>query len=1357
MEEQQRRRRAALEGHSTTVGGGERPDRRESSGSHRAGLFKSATVANTKESLSAAVSWLGSKMLSSSGSEAQARDPDNLDGVEDAAAACAALRRALDVKKELQVVAALDVMTDLAEKFGRDMILALGSGGACASIDQILNWRGSSSSSIAESGLRAFCSLVQEEALRRRIVSGGACYRIVKIIQLNLQDEIVVEWGLRVLRYLALDESSLSKLSSSGVCELVSLVLNTYNVSNDDIVLWSCRIIYSMTSDESNQEKFSCGEACEAIVVGVLQERPSTVGVDVAMWSLRAIGGLARKNAGIKNRLANLGACELTLHLFNSFGFQDATFAESFCWAVGNLAFPDEIAQGRLAASGACIAVVEALELHMNIPEMAQEGFRAIRNLGHLHEANLFALSDAGACDVVMRAIKIHSKTGMGGGVLQWGWYAVASLSDRSENLRVFGAAGACQELVQSFSRFVSSPEIVQWACLAVAKLAQDADISKYIGHEGACRSLVQVLSIHQGNSEVVEECFNAIGALCSHVDNTRNRDIFEDAGIADALIKTMMIHEREEFVSEQACWALSRIVAGGEKMFLQKIVAAGVCKVLPKIVAKFCENEKSCEHGCQIISVLSMQDIDVLSRLGTGGAPAAVVSALARFPSSTEVSRWSLQAICNLCSNEECLAKLRSADAPATIFLSLQANHAISEETSCLALQALNALSREEACRHKLAGIDGMVEVVISCLNIYFESTVVAKLACNLIVELSRSNFQTSQASSSTGLKERPAVNFIAFSDSTFKFSIAERFGNAGIAEIIYGILDRFRDNCEIIAVCCRSIEALCASDDSRGKFGRVGVFELFVEILQSLPKDGAPNSAICLAVTALLEEGKSKKDNQQLLVELNMASHFSSLIVNNADNPAVFSSCCKATSLLASDNSFAQKQLLDCGVLDGIVSILRRYLDNEFVVVHACLAIAELALNNSENSAEFGRLGVCKDLVSALLRHKKSELVCEACCRAIFSLKELNTLLGGVGACEAVLPILAQHPASEAVAQWVCRAIGSLAENQSNKKILGASSACEVIIAALQRHVANETLLSVVLMRNTSSAGVAQWGCAAIYFLARGSGKLEEEYRRKLVAAGACEAVAKALVKYSEVEAVAHSCCRAVVVIVEGKEREEFAARLGNLGVCSTVVDSLHLFPSSIPVAKWGCRAVAVLAECFEGNVGRLVAAGCCEVVPVAMQAHQTSEAVAGAGCDALTSLAANSSSGYAARLGHTGACESVVSVLRRHSSNADVIERGCRAMANLALVKGNSSWFGPAGACDALLRVQRLHPSNESLAAAAWLAAGSLCIDDNNKHRLGQAGACEQSVESMRTLLLFPAVARAAGTAIGKVLKF
>lgn len=68
-------------------------------------------------------------------------------------------------------------------------------------------------------------------------------------------------------------------------------------------------------------------------------------------------------------------------------------------------------------------------------------------------------------------------------------------------------------------------------------------------------------------------------------------------------------------------------------------------------------------------------------------------------------------------------------------------------------------------------------------------------------------------------------------------------------------------------------------------------------------------------------------------------------------------------------------------------------------------------------------------------------------------------------------------------------------------------------------------------------------------------------------------------------------------------------------------------------------------MLAEDNESNVSRLGQAGACETIPVIMQAHQFSESVAGAGCDAIAFLAENIANGFVARLGHAGACEAVV----------------------------------------------------------------------------------------------------------------
>jgi hypothetical protein len=69
-----------------------------------------------------------------------------------------------------------------------------------------------------------------------------------------------------------------------------------------------------------------------------------------------------------------------------------------------------------------------------------------------------------------------------------------------------------------------------------------------------------------------------------------------------------------------------------------------------------------------------------------------------------------------------------------------------------------------------------------------------------------------------------------------------------------------------------------------------------------------------------------------------------------------------------------------------------------------------------------------------------------------------------------------------------------------------------------------------------------------------------------------GACEAVAKALQKYNEIETVAGACFRAIIVLARANDVHK--QKFGTLGVCANVVETLHLFPSSIHVAKWGCR---------------------------------------------------------------------------------------------------------------------------------------------------------------------------------------
>ena len=138
----------------------------------------------------------------------------------------------------------------------------------------------------------------------------------------------------------------------------------------------------------------------------------------------------------------------------------------------------------------------------------------------------------------------------------------------------------------------------------------------------------------------------------------------------------------------------------------------------------------------------------------------------------------------------------------------------------------------------------------------------------------------------------------------------------------------------------------------------------------------------------------------------------------------------------------------------------------------------------------------------------------------------------------------------------------------------------------------------------------------CQAIYVLVKGKGSHEDACRRRLFASGALEAVSKVLARYSSSASEAATAAKAVVALAEGGDSAA-CAKFGNLGVCSTVVELLHSQgPASLSVARWCLRAVAVLAVGYQPNIAMLVAAGACEVIPLVVQRHLHSSAVAGAG---------------------------------------------------------------------------------------------------------------------------------------------
>ena len=260
------------------------------------------------------------------------------------------------------------------------------------------------------------------------------------------------------------------------------------------------------------------------------------------------------------------------------------------------------------------------------------------------------------------------------------------------------------------------------------------------------------------------------------------------------------------------------------------------------------------------------------------------------------------------------------------------------------------------------------------------------------------------------------------------------------------------------------------------------------------------------------------------------------------------------------------------------------------------------------------------------------------------------------------------------------------------------------------------------------TSSPDVVHWACTAIFYLAKGHDS--QMFKKKFIASGVCELVAKAMMKFSESELVSYACCRAFVVLL--LHNDAYKIKLGKLGICVCIVESLHLFPSSARVAKWGCRAASVMAENIDSNIYSLGSAGACETIPIIIQSHQLNDQITAAGCDIITFMSKDIHNGFAHRFGHAGGCEAVVYALKNHIDKPMVVSRACTAMASLARLKGNSSWLGPAGACEALVDSLKRHRQNVDVVRFILTAIGSLCILESNKERLATFDICEDAID-------------------------
>lgn len=1235
-----------------------------------------------------------------------------------------------------QAKQALEMMTIVAE---RGNIKELDSEAACKCIDKLLG-NHISNKLVCESGLMAVCSMSRFPENVVRFSQFGTFFRAVRAAQMHHADAIVAEWALRALRCFLTLRSNQAKLVAAGLCEIAAVLLDEHCEGNNKSLIECILRIICNYSDREVQDRFSTVGICETISYKLLAgHNLQSITVNEAVWTLRAVGAISQNNDRNKQTFAGFNIFQKMQHLVTIFGIENAVLASAYLHCIGSIAWPNKANQVLLTQEGVIEVAIRVLHQHMLNANVVEEAMRAIRAIGKNSPQNLELLFDTGVCEMVMVCMQKEldvPKESRHVLVLQWGWCAVAALSEHAGCLSMLYRLGVCNIAMLSLKESKNGANVAQFTLNALGFLCCSEEISRSISMEDIV-VLSDAFEHHQACESCVEEWLYAIGSLCA-LPACKNRQSVQLTNIPSHIVVAMKLYNDRGLVSERACWCLCQLLQEAERpsgaSLVSSVLSCGVSYILSNILTKHTNNDVIAEFGTKAIVLLcSTGQSSNLKKLYASNCLEAAVCVLNHYATkyfkrpNTNITSWALKAVRRLSTDIQ-HDQLIASNARITCLNQLKLQHSCAHESlTRLIFIALTGIILRER-KMKIDETKNCSRSVVDALKCFTGSDMLIMTACAFVKAIIQCDGRH-----------------------------AEALGAGDLPQVLVDALICHKNSSSATANICSTFTALCSQcPHNASRFVHAGVCSPLLYILGDHLQVATSVSnvplaiALSSAIATLLDSGPDQRKHQIAFGDLRAPLAVSRCLRTYIEIPSVMKSCCKALSLMSTANALIQALVHECNGIELVVSALDRHIKEEECAFYAIEAIAELCLSNTINAETAGE-AACRLIVNAIQQHNACEPVHEASCRAIYALKPLNEIWGKSGASEAVLPILSSHSDSELVTRRVCQAIGSLAEFQSNKKLLGDCGACEALVHVLSFHMAKVDFWTLLQMKRAASEQIALYGADAMYHLACGSGEVELNHRQKFISGGALQVLAKALNLYGESSCVTKACLRAAVIIAEGTQNH--AARLmGNLGMCSLAVDALHTFPANKHVVEWGMRLVAYLSICGSINVSWLAEAGACEAASMIILAHLDNAAVIGAGCDALCGLAMYET--HATRLGQTGSCEAVVAVLNTHASDTDVAERACRAMANLARVKSNSNWLGPAGASGALIATYRANPTSESVVQSAWSAVSQICSSRENCYRMHLA--CEPLVHSLESLAHSSDVARAASFAISKLSK-
>jgi len=498
----------------------------------------------------------------------------------------------------------------------------------------------------------AISSLVQyHPGNAQRLGAVGACALVVTTMDKYLPNEGLCEAGCRAIDGLASQHDS---LEAAGACDAIVLAMLRHGKS-ETIACWGCRAVCSLSADANNRSKLGVAGACEAVTAALGRH----AGVDlmsamlqwssgseaVAQWGCAAIHMLAINHKDHQQRLAAAGACEAVVRALQKYS-DNEDIAQAGCRAVVTLARRDVAIQNRMGACGACKAVSLALQCHMSSLPVAEWACRAVGVLAANHEGNTIKLGNAGACDFMSVVMQAHQGSRS---VAAGGCGAICSLAGNKHFAFRLGEAGSCEAIVSALKRHSVYEDVAYKGLKAIINLALDPGNAGWLGPTGACEAVLETIRRHSTDSTLVSLGLQAIVNLAEDEGNRAR------LGVADACVDVvgyLNAMAYNQFVAQHGCRALSKLAIGRDNFARLKSAKASAAIVL--VLSRHDNNPQVAEQVCISIRALCEQHHSNRNRLMLAGACGSLVKLLRDYTGSVAVLTQSCAAITALLVNND-------------------------------------------------------------------------------------------------------------------------------------------------------------------------------------------------------------------------------------------------------------------------------------------------------------------------------------------------------------------------------------------------------------------------------------------------------------------------------------------------------------------------------------------------------------------------------------------------------------------------------------------------------------------------------------------------------------------------------